>query len=360
MSKQNNQKVLIMIPSLNPPKEFLGYVDELIKNGFKNILVINDGSDKEYDAVFKKIEAYKEIEVLTQDVNKGKGRAIKDGLKYFQELKDKNDFVGVITVDCDGQHTIKDVKALYEKMKEKNGALYLGCRNFDGDNVPKKSSFGNKATSNIFKLLYGVKISDTQTGLRGITTDIVESFIDVAGERYEYETNMLIECILKKIEMIEVPIETVYINNNSGTHFRPVRDSILIYWKILNSFIKYSAISIISAVIDIVFFKIFFSFLNFNIKEEILIIIATILARVISSFVNFILNKKVSFNSNKKVSNTILKYYTLCVVQMLISGISVSILYSIIGNSEVIIKLIVDTILFVVNYRIQRIYIFNE
>lgn len=360
MSLDNNKRVLILIPALNPPKEFLEYVNSLIENDLKNILVINDGSDKQYDEIFEKLSSHKEVNIICQEVNKGKGKAIKDGLEYFLRLENKDEFVGVITVDCDGQHLVKDIKSIYEEMKKKDNALFLGCRDFNGSNVPKKSSFGNKTTSNIFKLLYGVKISDTQTGLRGISGNLVESFINIAGDRYEYETNMIIECILKKVEMVELPIETVYIDNNSGTHFRPIHDSALIYWKILNSFIKYSAVSIISCVIDITLFKIFFSFLNLNVGEETLIIIATVLARIISSLINFGLNKKVTFNSNKKVSNTIIKYYILCVIQMFISGFLVSKVYGLIGSSEVIIKLIVDTILFVVNYRVQRMFIFNE
>lgn len=171
---------------------------------------------------------------------------------------------------------------------------------------------------------------------------------------------MLIECILKKIKIVEIPIETVYIDDNSSSHFRPIHDSILIYWKILNSFIKYSAVSIISCIIDVVIFKIFLMTVNLNLKETTLIILATIFARIISSFINFLLNKKVTFNSNKKITNTIVKYYLLCIIQMIISGVLVSSLYNLTNGSEVIIKLIVDTILFFINYRVQRVFIFNE
>ena len=360
MSLDLTKKIFILIPALNPSEEFEKYINELIENGFNNILVINDGSLEKYEKIFENIKIKKECNVISHKVNEGKGKAIKTGLKYFIENENMNDFIGVITADSDGQHLVKDIENIAKQMQENTNSLLLGTRDFSGENIPSKSSFGNKLTSKIFKTFYGTKISDTQTGLRGIPISLVKDFINIAGNRYEYETNMLIECILKKIPIVEIPIETVYINNNENTHFRPIHDSISIYWRIFNSFIKYSMISIISFVIDISLFKMFLVFVKLNFTETILILLATIFARIISSLINFLLNKKFSFNSNKKIKNTIVKYYILCVVQMIISGILVSTIFKLTGLSEVIIKLIVDTVLFIINFRIQRIYIFNE
>lgn len=360
LSKTNKEnKVLIIIPALNPEKEFIVYVKKLIKNGFSDILIINDGSEEECNNIFETLKKEKHCTVMTHDKNEGKGKAIKDGLKYFLQLKNIDEFSGVITVDCDGQHLIKDIKNIAQSMNNNQNELILGVRDFSKDNVPSKSSFGNKLTSKVLKFLYGKKISDTQTGLRGIPTKLVEQLINLPGNRYEYETNMLIDCILKKIDILEIPIETVYIDNNSNTHFRPVVDSISIYFRIFNSFLKYSAVSIVSFIIDIGLFKVFFNVLEGFINNS-LILISTILARIISSFINFILNKKFSFNSNKKLKSTVLKYYALCVIQMIASGILVSLFYNLLGVSEVIIKILVDTILFFINYRVQRLWIFNE
>lgn len=359
MSSDLDKKILILIPALNPTKEFEEYVDLLIKNDFKNIVVINDGSQEECKVIFDNISKKEGCNIITHDVNQGKGKSLKDGLKYFNELENKNEFSGVITVDCDGQHLVKDILSIAKEMENNSESLLLGTRDFTRKDIPPKSSFGNKATSNVFRLLYGVKISDTQTGLRGIPTNLVEIFSDLSGDRYEYESNMLIECILRKIKLVEIPIETVYIDNNSNSHFRPIHDSISIYWKILNSFIKYSAVSIVSCVIDILLFKIFLSILNISV-ENTLIIVSTVLARIVSSLVNFGLNKKVAFNSNKKIKSTIIKYYTLCIIQMLVSGFAVSGIFALTHISEVLIKIVVDTILFFINYRVQRIFIFNE
>lgn len=355
-----NDKVFILIPSLNPTNDLIKYIDELIENNFKNIIVVNDGSKKECDEIFKAIENKKECILLKHETNLGKGKALKSGLEYFKNLNNFNDFFGIITVDSDGQHLVYDVKKVAEKMKENSNSLILGTRNFLESNVPPKSSFGNKVTSSVFKILYGTKISDTQTGLRGIPNSLIEEFMHISGNRFEYETNMLIECILNKIEIIEVPITTVYIDNNSGTSFRPIHDSISIYWKILNSFIKYSAVSIISCIIDILLFQIFLMSLKFELSSTTIITISTVLARIISSLINYILNKKVSFKSKKNVKNTIIKYYVLCLINMIVSASLVSLIYYFTGIKEVIIKIILDTIIFFTNYRVQKVFIFNK
>ncbi len=360
MSLNLNKKILIMIPALNPSNNLEDYINELISNNFENILLINDGSDENHREIFEKLKLKKECTLIVHSVNEGKGKALKDGLKYFKELKNFNDFLGVITVDSDGQHLVSDVKKIAEAMEKNQNALILGARDFSEKNIPPKSSFGNKLTSNVFKVLYGTKISDTQTGLRGIPNSLIEEFSHISGNRFEYETNMLIECILNKIEMVEIPITTVYIDNNSGTSFRPIHDSISIYWKILNSFIKYSVVSIISCVIDLLLFQLFLMNLKFNLTDTAVIVIATVLARIISSLVNYILNKKYSFNSKKNVKNTIVKYYILCLIAMIASASLVSIIYNFTKIPEVAIKIVVDTIIFFINYRVQRVFIFNK
>lgn len=359
MLLDSNKKILILIPALNPTQDFIEYVELLIKSNFKNILVINDGSEEKCNSIFEKIELYSECNIITHLKNEGKGKSIKDGLSFFQKMNNVDEFIGIITVDCDGQHSIKDVINIANEMSKNNNALLLGMRTFD-KSVPIKSSIGNKITSNIFKILYGEKISDTQTGLRGIPNSLIDNFINLVGNRYEYETNMLIECILKRIKILEIPIQTIYIDDNSNSHFRPIIDSACIYWKLLSSFIKYSIFSVMSCIIDIILFKIFLLTINLEVEKTVCIVIATIFARCISSFVNFILNKKVAFNSNEKISKSIIKYYALSITQMLISAILVSSIYKLTNISEVVIKLIVDTILFFINYRVQRIFIFNK
>ena len=358
MITELNKNVFILIPSLNPDKNLINYIKELNDNGFNHIILVNDGSSKQYDEIYDSIiDRYKCV-YIKHEINKGKGSSLKDGFKYYMDLSDKDNFIGVITVDSDGQHLVKDVIKIYESLKNNDNKLILGVRDFTKDNIPKKSSFGNNLTSKIFKLLYGRKVSDTQTGLRGISNKLIDQMIYLPGNRYEYETTMLIDCISKKIDFEEVSITTIYVDNNSGTHFRPIVDSLKIYWSIFNIFLKYSFVSIVSFLIDLILFKVLFNIFTEVLNSNIVILISTVVARICSSLANYILNKKISFKSGKGIKNTIFKYYALVIVQMFVSATLVTIFYRLIGSGEVLIKIIVDTIIFIVNYKVQKKYIF--
>lgn len=141
LSDLDKNKIVILIPSLNPGKELIPYIDELIQNNYKNIVVINDGSTKEYDSIFDKIGSKEECIVLKHEVNYGKGKAIKDGLEYFQKINTNNCYKGIITADSDGQHLVKDVAHVAESMLQNPNSLILGTRDFSDPKVPPKSSF---------------------------------------------------------------------------------------------------------------------------------------------------------------------------------------------------------------------------
>ena len=240
---------IILIPALNPPKDLLSsYIDELKEKGFRRILLVNDGSRAEYDEYFKKFKK-DGVDVFSHYKNFGKGRALKNAFNYI--LNTYDDFSYVITADSDGQHRAEDVFKIAKIAQEKEVAMYLGSRDFNKDNVPFKSSFGNKTTSLVYKLMFYDKINDTQTGLRAIPKSYLADFLDLHGERFEYEINMLINSSQTKKKMIEIPIETVYFDNNSETHFHPIRDSFKIYRVMLGTFFKFILASLSSFVVDI-------------------------------------------------------------------------------------------------------------
>ena len=233
------KKILVLIPALNPPKQLINYVKSLLENGLNDILLVDDGSKEEFKEIFETIEKFPNtnIKVLRHAKNLGKGRALKNAFNYFLTLPNLSEYSGVVTADSDGQHRVEDVIKLAKEVEENPDKLILGCRDFDLEQVPPKSKFGNKITNGAFKLFYGKNISDTQTGLRGFPTAIIKDFLDIAGERFEYETKMLIYCFQKEIPIKEVVIETIYFNDNSETHFNPIVDSIKIYRVTLSPFL---------------------------------------------------------------------------------------------------------------------------
>ena len=341
------KNIFIVIPSLDPEEDIMdAFVTELHKE-FENILVINDGSKNCHDSFFKNLEK-KGIKVIRHYKNLGKGRALKNAFNHL--LNEYSDIEGVITCDCDGQHSVKDIKKCAKRLLKNKDKLILGVRNFDGDNVPNKSKFGNKITRNIFKIFIGLTISDTQTGLRGLSKELMLKFMDLSGERYEYETNMLIDCKEESINIEEVEIETIYLNSNTNSHFNPLKDSIMIY----RLFMKYFIVAFSSFILDILLFTSMFTILNIKSK----ILAATILARVVSSIYNYIVNSNLIFKDMSIKS--LIKYYTLVIIEMFFSGCFVTYLYSLLSVNIIIIKIIVDTILWSINLVLQREFVFNN
>ncbi len=359
------KSTVIIIPTLNPDRRLITYVQELVSTGFNKILIIDDGSSDETHSIFTEILSLNsddtDITVFVHAINLGKGRALKDGINYYlTHLKDQ--YIGcggLVTVDSDGQHLIKDVIQIDEAIRRTDEKkIVLGCRDFDLDFVPFKSKFGNKLTRIIFRFCFGTDIKDTQTGLRGFTNSVLQDLLELFGERFEYETNVLIECVKMDVEIEQITIQTVYENENAGTHFDPIRDSYKIYSLILRRFFVYITASLSSFIIDCTLFWLFCMFLP--LEDTLRIYVATIGARVVSSLYNYTINKNVVFESKSKSKRTFCMYYVLCLITMLVSGTSVSLLYAMMQRGELIIKCIVDTILFLCNYKVQQKFVFTE
>lgn len=352
------KKVMMLIPALNPSENLIDYVDELIAEGFDSILLLDDGSTEKFRWIFDELQKRKECMLFRHAINLGKGRGLKNGINYFLNLENRDEFVGIITVDSDGQHTVNDVKKVRDALVANPDSLCLGSRNFNLPQVPPKSKFGNKVTSVVFRMLYGMKLGDTQTGLRAIPTGMAPAFIDLAGERFEYEMNMLMECAMKKMSVKEIEIQTVYFDDNSETHFNPITDSLAIYGLLFKTFFKYMLTSVTSFIIDILLFQIILMAVK-DMDAGQRILVATVGSRIGSSIINYMMNHTLVFKSKVPGKQSFVKYYILVVLQMLTSAGIVVAIYSLTGFSETAIKVVVDSLLFLVSYRIQKRFVFN-
>ncbi len=348
---------VIVIPALNPGKELKDYVAELIRQGVTRILVVDDGSDPAHKPLFQELTQFEECTLYTHPQNLGKGRALKNAMILYQEMNLAQSYQGIITVDADGQHAVPDVLRISERMNQVTDQLVLGERAFDKE-TPLRSRFGNSCTRTLFRLLYGRKIHDTQTGLRGIPNALLPVFAQLEGDRYEYEMQMLITCSLKRIGITSVSIETIYMDNNASSHFHPIKDSFRIYRLLFGSFFRFIFSSLSSFLIDISLFQILVLLTHSLWKDYILI--STAGARICSSLYNFLVNKKLVFHSQGGLASTLVKYYLLCLIQLLLSAWGVTWIHSILPINEALIKVVVDTILFLFSYRIQRNHIFRS
>ncbi len=340
---------VILIPSLNPDERLLHLVDELMRSDFTDIIIVNDGSRADCAPVFDSL-VQMGCRVYTHAVNLGKGRALKTGInEYLNEYPDRS---GVITADADGQHSVEDIRRIAKAMEKWPDKLIMGVRDFAQSDVPWKSRTGNRITRTLFGYLSGLKLTDTQTGLRGIPASSMGWMLGMKGERFEYEMNMLIECKKHELDIVEVPIRTIYINENESSHFNPLLDAIRIY-ALLG---KFAMASIGSALLDLALFALITkALLPVNFAES--IAIGTVAARICSSLFNYALNKKVVFGGDHR-RGTIIRYYMLAVCQMLCSLFLVRYLAPTIGWDPVPVKLIVDMFLFIISFKIQQKWVF--
>lgn len=230
-------KSIILIPTFNPGKQLYDIIKMLYSlNLF--IIIVNDGSYEEDSlSVLNEIkENFEKVLILDHEKNLGKGQALKTGFKKI--INTFKEFERVITVDSDGQHEFNDIIKFLYLPKENDKAIFIGKRYFDKE-IPKKSLIGNNITAYIFKLLFDVKISDTQNGLRSILIQHLPLLINLNGSRFEYETNVFIYFIKNKLGIKEIEITTIYLDNNKKTNFKVIKDSYLIYKSIfINFFLK--------------------------------------------------------------------------------------------------------------------------
>ena len=354
--------VSVVLPSLDPDEKLHTVIDGLIQYGFRDIILVNDGSKKENLHYFEEAQAqHPEVHVLTHSSNKGKGVALKNAFSWF--LENRPNGKGVVTVDGDNQHHPADTLLCVQKMLD-TGHVVLGCRDFTQKDVPARSSFGNKTTSLIFRVFCGMTLSDTQTGLRAIPRNALETFLTVKGDRFEYETNMLLAMKDNNIPFDEVKIRTVYIEENKSSHFRVFQDSWKIYKLILAHFFRYTISSLLSAVLDVGCFALLSHIWKNTLTGFALTAVPSIAARIISSLFNFFVNKAMVFRADICTGKAMLRYYMLAIPQMvcqiLITHGVFSLFHLETAGLRTLAYTIVMLILFIISFVIQQRWVFSS
>lgn len=355
-TRPNENLIPVIIPSYEPDARMTQLVKELADEG-EFVIIVDDGSGEDYAGFF---EEAKELlsengVILRHDVNRGKGAALKTAFKYV--IDNYNTAIGTVTADSDGQHSVASIKDVKKSLLKNKQNLILGVRSLDGDDIPWKSKVGNAITKKVTRYVSGLDVSDTQTGLRGIPLKFMEELLSVKGDRFEFEMRMLLEA-KGKFDIIEVPISTIYESKeHHSTHFNPFADSVRIYRVLGESFIRYIFSSLSSCVLDIALFAFLCTFLRGKYTEY--IGISTVIARIISATYNFFLNYKMVFKSKEKVGTAAVKYVCLAVLQMALSAVLVTAgVRWLAVVPETFVKIVVDTCLFFVSYKIQQKFVY--
>ncbi len=335
-------KRIVLIPAYMPDEKMVSTAKKLFDNGFE-IIIVNDGSPEKYDSVFERTREY--AQVLGHSENKGKGEALKTGLKYIRSCFDAPYIV--VNADADGQHRTQDIIKAADAAEMNRSRLVLGSRRMEG-RVPLRSRIGNNLTRLVYRLATKTNIYDTQTGLRAYSDKLVDRLIEIEGSRYEYEMNMLMELSAEGREIVEVWIDTVYINNNSASHFNPVKDSAKIYVNIL----KFSASSIFCFGIDYGLFCLLSALTGS-------LVLANLMARIVSGTVNFTLNKKLVFRSKSNVAAAAARYAALAVFVLICNTLVLKGLTGF-GVAAYTAKIITEIIMFIFNFFVQKGFVFRK
>lgn len=352
----NKEKLIVIIPAYEPPREFIDYARRVAEFA-RELVVVNDGSCSGYDEIFKEIEAIENVKYITYGENHGKGYALKQAFKYCTEKYDES-YV-CVTADSDGQHDILDIQRVAEAAFEHPSTLVLGSRDFDLSIVPKRSRAGNTNIRRIFRLLYGLDLTDTQTGLRGFSVKLAERFLSVRGDRFEFEMDMLIYSQKNDISILEIPIKTIYPENPEEhvSHFKTISDGARIIGTVIRNLNMYILSSALSGILDILVFFILSSVVLGNISA-INTLIATVSARVASSLLNFSLNRKYVFAGKSKKS--IYRYYVLWFCQLGASYGLIFLFGNVLGLPMIPMKLAGDLVLAFFSYQIQKLWVFKN
>lgn len=337
-----SNKYVALIPAYKP-SAFLPELLKQLKDLDFEIVLVDDGSGPEYERLF--FECSRHAEVLHHSKNSGKGCALKTGLAYILMHYPQNSIV--VTVDADGQHRVDDAFAICQIAERHPFTLVLGSRKLK-ENVPLRSQFGNTVTRFVYRISTGLNVHDTQTGLRAFDISLLPKLLEIPGSRYEYEMNVLLQFARNKIRIIEHEIETIYIDDNAGSHFDSVKDSFRIYKEIL----KFSASSLVGFLVDYAAYSILL--LTGNLR------LANVIARVISASVNFTLNRRFVFKSKEKLLPAAIKYFLLATAILFGNTLLLEFFVNICGINQMLAKIITEIAFFVLSWSIQRLIVFKK
>lgn len=303
------------------------------------VLVVDDGSGPQYAEVFDRAAAAGAA-IIRHPQNRGKGAALRSG---FAWIRARAPLDAVVTADADGQHTPQDILAVAARVDVEGSALVLGCRAFDGE-VPARSRVGNAIARGAFRVAAGWRVSDTQTGLRGIPPAMIAWLLEVPGERFDYEQRVLLRLARAGFSAVEVPIETVYLDGNASSHFKPIADSI----RVMAPTIAFAASSLTGFVVDAAAL-----FLIYAVTGA--LVPSVVAARVISAGITFVLNRRVVFRRRgREHLFRHLSAYVVLAALLLASNLAWMSFLTGAGLPLWLAKVVTELALFALSYRAQK------
>lgn len=222
-------KIIGLVPAYCPALELVEVVDYLLRRSVVGVVyVIDDGSPSSYGDIFAALTKVGAI-VVRHNANLGKGMALKTGLRTIVDNHPESN--AVVTFDADGQHLSDDISRVVNEGSKGGDALVIGARNIPSS-APWRSKLGNKVTSLVMTMVTGIKLNDTQSGLRLIPHRLIHDLLNLKASGYEFELDALFCAIRQSLPIRTCRIKGVYFDGNKSSHFNPVTDSVKIYLRI--------------------------------------------------------------------------------------------------------------------------------
>ena len=335
--------MIILIPAYEPDEKLIDLIEDIERSQpGQRIVIVDDGSGPTYFSIFQQAE-HLGCEIVSLETNMGKGYALRRG---FALIADRFPGQDVVTADCDGQHRIVDITKVANEVAERPSSIVLGSRAFNGD-VPFRSRFGNSATKVAFRLATGISLGDTQTGLRGYPSGLLGWLGTVGGDRFEYELDVLLQAKRRSVSLVEVPIETVYIDDNESSHFRPIQDSVRVYLPLM----RFALSSVASFALDATLF-----FALMALTSDLLT--SVVIARLISATINFKLNHRFVFQTDGGPRAAV-RYAGLAGTLMLANYALMNVLVAVIGAPLIVAKAVTELTMFLASYKVQSQFVFD-
>jgi glycosyltransferase involved in cell wall biosynthesis len=332
-----------VIPAYKPSRGLFDLVRDLRSRSQCPVVVIDDGSGADFSDLFRDVSGIPGVTLVRNAVNLGKGAALKNGFNQALLAFPESPFL--VTADADGQHLPDDILAVADASSAE--AVILGARDFSSD-VPLRSKFGNVVSKYVYRLLTGLYLQDTQTGLRSIPRRLAEICLSIRSNRYEFETEQIIAAKSAGFKFREVPIRTVYIDDNRGSHFNPILDSFRIYFVLL----RYAMSSIATALTD---FIVFYALTANGVS----LYAANMSARAVALWIQFMLLKKYVFKSNAGMLT-----FTAYVAYVFFTGYISSVMQEQfalhIADSPLQAKIAVELLIWIFNFMFLRDIIFRR
>lgn len=344
-------KIVLLIPAYRPPAslpDLVAAVREEDTDGIlQSIVIVDDGSGPDFAPVFARLQQQPGVSVVRHAVNLGKGAALKTGFNHA--LVTWPQITGIVTADADGQHAVPDIVRVSEHLANNPECLVLGVRAFLGE-VPLRSRFGNVVSRWVFRAFTGLRVLDTQTGLRGWPRRYCLDSLPVVINGYDFE----LECLLRAnhrsnhaLRVEQVPIKTIYSPGNTTSHFNPIRDSTRIYFV----FARYCGASVLAALIDSITFSLLFaSTANVALSQT--------AGRCLAVAFAFFVVRNVVFRSDANLGKSLAKYLALVVLMGFVSYSFIQFLHQRFALPVLPAKLLAEGLLFVANFTIQRELVF--